>query len=111
MRRSFLYLMGSLVIIALPILGGQKKTIDLPDDNPVAKLKPGPGVRTVVNNCAICHSTDYIVRQPKFNELQWQAEVEKMKKLFGAPTSESDAKVIAKYIASHYGVTGNKEKK
>jgi hypothetical protein len=31
-----------------------------------------------------------------------------MIKVFGAPASQADARVIADYIASHYGVKGKK---
>jgi sulfite dehydrogenase (cytochrome) subunit B len=108
MRRTFIYLFGILVFMAAPLAGAQRKTIELPNDNPLATLKPGPGVQVVVNNCTICHSTDYIVRQPKEDLKSWQAEVEKMIKVFGAPASPADAQVIAGYIASHYGVKAQK---
>ncbi len=79
-----------------------KKTIELPADNAMATLKPGVGVEVVRKNCMACHSTDYIVRQPGGDAARWQAEVEKMIKVFGAPVSESDAKAIAEYLATAY---------
>lgn len=79
------------------------KSIKLPDDNAMANLKPGPGARTTRANCAICHSTDYIVRQPGSDAGQWEGEVKKMVKVFGAPVSDEDVKVIAEYLASAYG--------
>ena len=83
----------------------QRKVITLPDDNAVAKLKPGPGVEKARAYCAICHSTDYIVRQPKMDAAHWQAEVKKMITVYGAPISEEDAKTIAEYLTSAYGTT------
>lgn len=53
-------------------------------------------------NCVACHSTDYTIRQPDGDVKRWQAEVEKMIKVFGAPVSESDAKTIAEYLATAY---------
>lgn len=78
------------------------KSIELPDDNTVAKLKPGPGVDTAESNCMGCHSTDYIVLQPGGDARQWQAEVTKMIEVFGAPVSDKDAKVIVNYLATAY---------
>ncbi|MFB3923516.1 MAG: cytochrome c [Terriglobia bacterium] len=92
-----------LVIAALAQKTPSVKTIELPDDNAVAKLQPGAGADTTEANCMGCHSTDYIVRQPGSNAEQWQAEVNKMIKTYGAPISEEDAKVITDYLASVYG--------
>jgi sulfite dehydrogenase (cytochrome) subunit B len=87
----------------LSALEGQEKTISLPNDNAMSTLKPGPGVETTRNNCSICHSTDYIVRQPGADVKRWRAEVQKMITVYGAPIGESDAQVIAEYLASAYG--------
>jgi mono/diheme cytochrome c family protein len=81
----------------------QKKSIDLPNDNAMAQLKPGTGRDTVKNNCAICHSTDYIVRQPRMDRNKWKAEVERMRAVFGAPVSATDAKEIVDYLVKNYG--------
>lgn len=85
-------------------LSAEKKSITLPPDNAMATLKAGPGVEVVRADCIACHSTDYIVRQPPANAEQWGAEVKKMVTVFGAPISDADAKVIAEYLASAYGV-------
>ena len=76
--------------------------------NAAAELKPGPGVEAVRAQCAICHSTDYIVRQPGGDAKRWEAEVKKMVTVFGAPTSDADAKVIVEYLASRYGPQAKK---
>jgi len=81
----------------------QKKSIDLPNDNSMAQLKAGSGRDAVKNKCAICHSTDYIVRQPHLDARKWEAEVKKMMTLFGAPVSEADAKEIVDYLVRNYG--------
>ena len=80
-----------------------EKSITLPPDNPVSELKPGLGVEKARANCIACHSTDYIVRQPGRDAKQWEAEVEKMVTVFGAPINEGDAKVIVEYLATVYG--------
>jgi len=94
------------ILLTLVLVGAaraQKKSIRLPEDNPMAQLKPGPGAEATHDHCFICHSTDYIVRQPRLDAKHWQAEVNKMIKVFGAPISESDAKAIADYLAKNYG--------
>jgi sulfite dehydrogenase (cytochrome) subunit B len=81
---------------------GQQKSIKLPPDDPMAQLKPGPGVEIARRSCAACHSTDYIVRQPKFDTSRWQAEVNKMINTYGAKITEPDAKTIAEYLGKTY---------
>jgi len=73
-------------------------------DEPIIKLKPGPGLDQVEGNCGACHSLDYIqMNSPFLNAAGWNAEVTKMIKAFGAPISDADAKVIADYLAKNYG--------
>jgi cytochrome c553 len=81
----------------------QQKSIRLPADHAVSQLKPGPDANVASLYCAICHSADYIVRQPPMSASQWEAEVHKMITLYGAPISEADAKTIAEYIFGAYG--------
>ena len=81
----------------------QVRSIELPGDNAMAKLKPGPGVEVVRANCVACHSTDYIARQPHSDAKRWEGEVKKMISVYGAPIGEADAKVIVEYLAAAYG--------
>ena len=83
--------------------GAQQMSIKLPPDNPASQVKEGSGADAVRRNCAICHSTDYIVTQPHLDAMHWQAEVQKMINVYGAPINEPDAKVIADYLARSYG--------
>jgi mono/diheme cytochrome c family protein len=80
-----------------------ERTIILPDDNAMAALKTGPGADVTTANCAICHSTDYIVRQPGSDAKHWETEVRKMVTVFGAQISDEDVKVIVDYLASAFG--------
>ena len=67
-----------------------------------AELKPGPGVETA-SVCQACHSADYISTQPSGKgKAFWQAEVQKMIKVYKAPIGEDDAAVIANYLAATY---------
>jgi hypothetical protein len=67
-----------------------------------AELKPGPGVETAIV-CTACHSADYIGTQPSGKgKAFWQAEVQKMIKVYKAQIAEGDAAVIADYLAATY---------
>lgn len=96
-----------LAIFALTLCGvlalGQEKTIHLPPDNAASHLAPGTDADLTRNHCIICHSTDYIVRQPRSDAKQWEAEVQKMVRVYGAPASEDDVRRIAAYLAAAYG--------
>ncbi len=102
MRRALAVSMGFL-LIPLAVLAADQKTITLPPDNAMATLAPGPGMEVARANCGLCHSTDYIVRQPRSNAAQWQAEVTKMVKVYGAPINPDNEKTIVEYLASAYG--------
>jgi cytochrome c5 len=92
-----------LLVIPLAVWAADQKAITLPPDNELATLKPGPGMEVTRASCGICHSTDYIVRQPGGDAKQWQAEVTKMVKVFGAPVPPASEKPIVDYLASAYG--------
>ena len=76
--------------------------IDLPAET--SQLKPGPGSDAAAAQCATCHSFDYIGIQPPGKPLAfWKAEVEKMKKLYGAPIPDDQIDPIAQYLTRAYG--------
>jgi cytochrome c5 len=101
--RHALAIAAVLLLIPLAVPAADQKSITLPPDNAMATLAPGPGMEVARANCGLCHSTDYIVRQPRSDAKQWQAEVTKMIKVFGAPVSPDNEKVIVEYLASAYG--------
>jgi len=73
----------------------------LPEET--ATFRSGPGVELAQDNCAACHSVDYIAYQPpKKGRAFWEAEVQKMIKVYGAPIGEADAKSITDYLAETY---------
>jgi sulfite dehydrogenase (cytochrome) subunit B len=79
-------------------------TSQTPADEFSIKLRDGPGVEVASNNCAACHSLDYIVINSPFpSRATWQAEVEKMIKAYGADISTEDAQSIIDYLAKNYG--------
>jgi len=95
---------GATLVLTLALAAGaQEKTIALPPDNDYARLAPAPGSETAQQQCQLCHSTDYIVMQPRGDAKQWQGVVTKMITVFGARISEPDAKAITEYLATAYG--------
>ncbi|GGH14432.1 sulfite:cytochrome C oxidoreductase subunit B [Alsobacter metallidurans] len=100
-------LAGAALMACIVVAGGialaAPKTYQLPDET--AELKPGPqpGFDAAKNNCMACHSVDYINYQPgKKGQAFWEAEVQKMIKVYHAPVDEADAKAIADYLAKTY---------
>ena len=73
-------------------------------DEAAIALKPGHGLDAVQNNCAACHSLDYVQMNAPFMDAKtWDAEVTKMIKVFGAPIDEKDARTITDYLVANYG--------
>ena len=88
-----------LITVLVVLLGAEA----FADEQPIA-LKRAPGLDKVEQNCAACHSLDYIeMNSPFLNAAGWDAEVTKMIKAFGAPIPEADAKAIADYLKANYG--------
>ncbi|MDB5297909.1 MAG: hypothetical protein JWO31_3892 [Phycisphaerales bacterium] len=68
--------------------------LDLPD---------APGKNLVTANCILCHSPQYILMQPAFPRKVWEAEVDKMRKTFGAPVAEPNVGPIVDYLMAIRG--------
>lgn len=106
MNRSICFAAAGFAILTVAgLAAAQAKPLhyQLPDET--AAFKPGPNRDAVLNNCAACHSADYIQTQPrgpKFTRDFWQAEVTKMIKVYGAPIDEADAAKIVDYLTSAY---------
>lgn len=67
-------------------------------------LKAGAGRETVEAYCSACHSLDYPrINSAFLNRQGWEAEVNKMIKVFGAPIQPPDAKIIVHYLTENYG--------
>jgi hypothetical protein len=72
-------------------------------DEQIIDLKKAPGVEKVEGNCAACHSLAYIpMNSPYLTAAQWEAEVNKMISVMGAPIDDADAKTIKDYLAKNY---------
>ncbi|QGM44839.1 cytochrome c [Methylocystis heyeri] len=96
----------SLILLAIAFAsisgaGAKPLTYQLPEET--ATLRPAPDMETAQNNCAACHSFDYIETQPpKRGREFWEGEVNKMIHSYHAPISETDAKAIADYLSRAY---------
>ena len=87
-------LLASLLFFTLPALAAEA---DL-------HLKDGAGKQLVEANCSMCHSLDYIpMNSPFLDRKGWEASVNKMIKVMGAPVAEGDVKNIVDYLAAQYG--------
>jgi mono/diheme cytochrome c family protein len=107
MTRSILLALTTITALVtgfgLIAAGAAPISYTLPDE--VAAFKPGANVEVVKNNCAACHSSDYVQTQPrgpKFTKDFWQAEVTKMIKVYGAPIDDADAGKIVEYLTANY---------
>jgi mono/diheme cytochrome c family protein len=77
------------------------KSIELPTIT--TELPPGPGRDTVAVSCILCHSPRYITGQPPFKRAVWVAEVDKMRKVYGAPIEEAQVAEIVDYLVAIRG--------
>ena len=83
-----------LLLVAGPLMAGEGSI----------RLKDGEGRQLVEANCVMCHSLDYIpMNSPILDRKGWEASVNKMIKVMGAPVSEADAKSIVEYLSAQYG--------
>lgn len=80
-----------------------KMAIRMPDDLG-EHFKPGDGSVLATTNCIACHSSAYVSTQPPLDLAHWTAEVNKMRKVYGATfISDDDATKIAEYLTQTYG--------
>jgi mono/diheme cytochrome c family protein len=95
-----------LILVVLAIGTGadaKPRTYVLPDETAALRPASGPGFAAAQNNCAACHSADYVDTQPlKLGAAFWTAEVRKMIHVYHAPIDDADAKIIAEYLGAAY---------
>jgi hypothetical protein len=76
----------------------QNASITLPEDT--TPLPVGPGVEAVTTNCLACHSPAMILTQPRLTRKVWEAEVEKMAKVYKAPIDQAAVPQIVDYLVA-----------
>lgn len=73
-------------------------------DESSLQLKEGPDRQLVQTLCSQCHSVDYILTNtPILDRKGWEAAVNKMINLLGAPIKAEDVPKIVGYLAHNYG--------
>jgi hypothetical protein len=76
-------------------------TLRLPGDDVV--MPEGPGRDKVTSACTPCHTPRYVLEQPPLPRKTWEAEVEKMRKAYGAPVAAEDVPAIVDYLVAVRG--------
>lgn len=85
-------------------------TIAVPKETDSLKPSTLPGYVVAQQQCAICHSVDYIKFQPPHLTLaQWTSEVTKMQHAYGAPIKDQDVALVGGYLAVTYGSAKEEE--
>jgi mono/diheme cytochrome c family protein len=76
-------------------------SVTLPDSHNI--FPPGAGLQIANAQCMICHSAGMVTRQPALNSAEWTAEVNKMRKVYGAPLPEEQVEPLVKYLTTING--------
>src|SRR3954464_6150750 len=67
-------------------------------------LPDAPGQQTITAACVICHTPRYVTMQPKVSRAAWTANVDKMRKVFGAPMTDAQAAEAVDSLVAIRGV-------
>ena len=90
-------------LLAATLASAAVLKIDLPKES-ATTYKPGPNLELVNARCLICHSADYAAMQPpNMPRKTWEAEVTKMKKVYGAPIADDEIATLTDYFVKTYG--------
>src|ERR1700739_1373942 len=76
---------------------------------PELDLAAGDGRQYVQIHCNTCHSPRYITMQPPLPAADWESEVNKMIKTYGANIPEAAVRKISEYLHAHYTPEPRKE--
>jgi cytochrome c551/c552 len=96
--------LAAMAAVAVSAAPAKPKPIQLPAETVKLKSSSLPGYAIAQQKCAMCHSADYIAYQPPgMTVAQWTAEMTKMQRLYGAPISDGEVKVLGVYFAATYG--------
>ena len=86
------------------VLGCASAVLGAELDESSIKLKEGPERVLVQADCSVCHSVDYIQPNSVFLDHKgWEATVNKMINVFGAPVQPGDSPNIVDYLVRNYG--------
>jgi hypothetical protein len=76
-------------------------TLRLPSED--VTLPDLPGRAQVTSACVACHTPRYVLEQPPLPRKTWEAEVDKMRKTYGAPVADEDVPAIVAYLVAVRG--------
>jgi hypothetical protein len=77
-------------------------TVVLPDVAP-PELPDAPGRATFYAACSTCHTPRYVADQPPLPRRTWVAEVDKMRRTYGAPFPDEMTPAIVEYLVAVRG--------
>jgi hypothetical protein len=80
-------------------------TLALPDI-PAPELPEAPGRSMLQGACSTCHTLRYVLEQPPLARQQWTAEVDKMRRAYGAPFPDEMVGPIVDYLVAVRGTDG-----
>jgi mono/diheme cytochrome c family protein len=106
MVRRMLPITLAVALVALGTPAADKLTlksanVDLPAGDRMFPDGPGAGVGN--DNCLACHSAGMVLNQPALPKAIWEAEVDKMRKVYKAPIDDKDVDAIVHYLISIKG--------
>ncbi|HSZ54573.1 MAG TPA: hypothetical protein VK797_02865 [Tepidisphaeraceae bacterium] len=118
--RFFLAMTAALCAACLCAAGGDSKVQPAQVENGVRsvpaypviwpEMPPGPNKDVYLSNCVACHSQLYVLMQPPFPRATWIAEVDKMKKTYGAQIQDAQMPLIVDYLVSIRGAAPSAKK-
>lgn len=67
---------------------------------PASRVAFPPGGAAIIANgyCLICHSAGMVLKQPPLTQDEWTAEINKMRKVFGASLPDDQVAALAQYL-------------
>jgi hypothetical protein len=104
--RAHLAVLASFALAAAcgrhPEPGPAGHSLALPDIPP-PELPDAPGRAMLQGACATCHTLRYVLGQPPLTRQQWTAEVDKMRKAYGAPFPDEMTGQMVDYLVAIRG--------
>jgi mono/diheme cytochrome c family protein len=106
MRRKMLLLAVMTGAVLAPVAGWsatpeiKSLSVELPQSD---RMFTGQGAEAANNNCLACHSAGMVLNQPALTKAAWEAEVNKMIKIYEAPIADADVAAIVDYLARTKG--------
>jgi mono/diheme cytochrome c family protein len=65
----------------------------------MTRFPPGEGAEIANSQCLLCHSAGMVLTQPVLSVSQWQASINKMRTVYGAPLPAAQVDALAAYLS------------